>query len=663
MYFRRGRVPEALATFDALLHYEPSSVDALLWRGQCLDRLDRIAEAEASYDRALAIDPGNTAAYGYRARMRHAVGRTEEAVEDWHKVCALDPADGKAWRELIYLLAATERETEALAALDAAEAALGTAPAACIDLGRAAEAAMFDERAVAFFGRAIAAEPRNASHLAAFGAYYHRQGVIDGAYHTLLDSRELDPRQLDVAKNLVEIVHALNAIGIDHVALRRGPRTSGEILFPERLFAQVRRIADDRVVAYEPVPGRVAVMSSSLAPGGAERQLVNMLSGMRDPAYGLDLSLFCLSLASRSRRDFFRPLLEGTGIEIVVPDAAAAEKYLRDPAVAPYADAIRRFPEDMTVPIAFWLKQFRERRPEIVHAWQDQINLAAAVAGLLAGVPRIVLSTRSVRPDNPRRRLKRFMREAYRAVLGHPAVVLTNNSRAGAEDYADWLGIDPARVAVVHNGIDFEKLARSVDRDEARRERQGLGIPDGAPILGSVFRMSEEKRPLLWLDVAAEVARAKPDAHFVICGDGPMRDEMLEHAARRGIRERLHLAGSRPNIATWYSMMDLVMLTSRHEGLPNVLLEAQGLGIPVVAPDVGGMSETVWQGVTGWTIHDADAGNLAERVLFCLDNDPWRKAAHEKAPGFVRDRFGMAAMVRRNLEVYGLAPAAASGAP
>ena len=656
LYYNRGRTEEALQVFEALLGHDGSNVDALLWRGQVLDRLDRVTEAEATYNRALAIDPRNTAAYAYRARMRHAVGRTEEAVEDWKRACALDPQQGSSWRSLIYLLAATEQESQALATLDRAEAALGSSPAANIDLGLAAEAAMFNDRAVAFFGRAVAAEPDNAAHLTAFGQYYYRQGEIDSAYHTLLDSRERDPYQLDVAKDLVEIVHGLNALGIDHVALRRSPRTDGEILFPERLFDRVQRIADTTVVPYEPVSRRVIVVNSSLAPGGAERQLVNMLRGLAEPSHDLDLALFCISLSSRGKRDFFRPLLDGVNVEIAVPDPRALETYLRDPAVAPYAELIRRFPEDMIAPISFWLKEFRARRPAIVHAWQDQTNLSAAVAALLAGVPKIILCTRSVRPDNPRRRLKRYMKDAYQAVLGHRSVMLTNNSRAGAEDYAAWLGLDPRHVAVVHNGMDFERLEQGVDRDAAKRERAALGIPDHAPVLGSVFRMSEEKRPLLWLDVAAEVARARPETHFIVCGDGPMRNEMIERAALLGISDRVHLPGSRPNIGTWYSMMDVVMLTSRHEGLPNVLLEAQGLGIPVVAPDVGGMSETVWQGVTGWTVRDADAKSLAERVLFCLGDAAWRESARAKARHFVHDGFGMAAMVRRNLEIYGLAP-------
>jgi glycosyltransferase involved in cell wall biosynthesis len=136
-----------------------------------------------------------------------------------------------------------------------------------------------------------------------------------------------------------------------------------------------------------------------------------------------------------------------------------------------------------------------------------------------------------------------------------------------------------------------------------------------------------------------------------------MRDDMRARAAALGIGDRLHLPGPQADIAAWYRIMDLVMLTSRHEGLPNVLLEAQGLGIPVVAPDVGGMSETVRQGVTGWTIANADAESLAERASFCLTDSGWREQARRAAPVFVLERFGVPAMLQRHLEIYRLATA------
>ena len=156
------------------------------------------------------------------------------------------------------------------------------------------------------------------------------------------------------------------------------------------------------------------------------------------------------------------------------------------------------------------------------------------------------------------------------------------------------------------------------------------------------------------LDVAAKVLQARSDAHFVVCGDGPMRDEMRKYADGLGIGDRVHLPGAQSNIGSWFKMMDVVLLASRHEGLPNVLLEAQSLGVPVVAPDVGGMAEVVEQGVTGWTIKGADAEMLAERIVYCLNETAWRQVAVERAPRFVRERFGIEAMLQRNLEVYGI---------
>ena len=143
--------------------------------------------------------------------------------------------------------------------------------------------------------------------------------------------------------------------------------------------------------------------------------------------------------------------------------------------------------------------------------------------------------------------------------------------------------------------------------------------------------------------------------HFIVFGDGPMRADMAGLAQRLGIGDRLHLPGQEDNMSSCYEAMDVVMLTSRHEGLPNVLLEAQSLGVPVVAPDVGGIAETVLPGVTGWAVQEDDAPALADRVLHCLSDKAWAAQAQAEGPAFVQRRFGMTTMLRRTLEVYGLA--------
>lgn len=655
LLFGQRRWQEAVACYELLYRSHDGRTDALLGAGRCLERLDRTDEALLTYDKVATLDPANINAQLYRGRLLRRHERTGEAIEHWRHFCEKSPGNAVAWHELIYMLASAERDDEAVAALAEAEASLPPTAGSWVELGLAAQAAQLDPQAVHYFERAIAADPQPAVPHARLGSFYARRGIVDGAFHHLLASRELFPGDVAVTRQLVDTVHTLDVLGIDHMRLDAAPHWSGEVLVPERLFDHVRAIADTQVVPYEPEARRVIVVSSSLAGGGAERQVANLLRGLAAPAFDLELALFCISLAARSRRDFFLPSLAGLPIDIRTPQDSAFEDYLSAPEVAPHEKLIRCFPADMAVPIAFWLGEFRRRRPQVVHAWQDNTNLTAVVAALLAGVPRIILGARSVRPDNPRRRLKRFMRDGYRAVLGHPSIVLTNNSQAGAHDYAQWLGVDPAGIQIIRNGIDFDQLARNVDPARARKLRADLGIPPDAPVVGGVFRMSEEKRPLLWVETAAAVSRLEPRAHFVVYGTGPMRADMAELGERLGLGNRLHLPGPENDIASCYEAMDVVLLTSRHEGLPNTLLEAQSLGVPVVAPDVGGVAEAMWPGITGWAVTDADAPALANHVVRCLHDDVWRATAHREAPSLVRERFGIPAMLARTLEVYGLA--------
>ena len=396
--------------------------------------------------------------------------------------------------------------------------------------------------------------------------------------------------------------------------------------------------------------------SSSLAPGGAERQLVTTLTALHGHPAVESVALFCISATRRNRRDFYLPQLQEAGIEVLSVGAEAVAAAWRSPAVRPHKRLIRSFPDDMIDPIALWLAEFARRRPAVVHAWQDQTILTAVVAAALAGVPRIVFGTRSVRPDNPRRRLRSYMEAAYRETVRLPAVTMIGNSRAGADDYAAWLGLDPGAIRVVYNGIDFDRLERSADPARPAAIRAELGIPAAAPVLGGVFRMSEEKRPLLWIEAAAETAKARPDAHFLVCGDGPMKEDMRRLALERGIAERLHLPGSQTDIANWYRAMDCVLLTSRHEGLPNVLMEAQSLGVPVVTTKVGGAPEVVEEGRTGFAVPDATGASLAAAILRVVGEPAWRAAASARGRVFVRENFGVDAMARKTLWVYGFAP-------
>jgi glycosyltransferase involved in cell wall biosynthesis len=297
----------------------------------------------------------------------------------------------------------------------------------------------------------------------------------------------------------------------------------------------------------------------------------------------------------------------------------------------------------------YW--EFRELRPSVVHVWLDDVNIRAGLAAVLAGVPRIILSTRSLAPYRfPYYRS--YHRPAYTALREAPGVSLINNSRAGADDYATWLGVEAASIDVIYNGLD-DREAVGLESAAARWRCQ-LEIPMGAPVVGGMFRFGAEKRPWLWLETVAEISARRPDAWFVLFGDGELRTQVRTHARRLGVAHRLRLPGLTAAPLSAMRAMDVLVMTSALEGLPNVLIEAQACGVPVVATRAGGTSEAVDHSRTGWIVDEEAPSALADRVVATLNDRAFCEQARISGPRFVSTRFGFERMIDETLDAYGM---------
>ena len=122
-----------------------------------------------------------------------------------------------------------------------------------------------------------------------------------------------------------------------------------------------------------------------------------------------------------------------------------------------------------------------------------------------------------------------------------------------------------------------------------------------------------------------------------------MQDEMLRRVKQLGLQERFILAGVTNEVLCGMSMMDVLLLTSRGEGLPNVLLEGQWVGTPVVTTDVGGAKEAIDEGVTGWSVASDQPVNLAQQIIALRQAPQMLAEARRRGPAFVREQFGVAA--------------------
>lgn len=210
-------------------------------------------------------------------------------------------------------------------------------------------------------------------------------------------------------------------------------------------------------------------------------------------------------------------------------------------------------------------------------------------------------------------------------------------------------GIPARKLAVIQNALVVEHYRP--DRGD-RSVQVELGIPAHHKVVGSIGRLSPEKRQDLFLYAAATIARTLPDVSFLLVGIGPEEDRLRELAGKLGIANRTVFAGYRGDMQRVYNSLDLVVQSSSTEGMPNVVLEALLMRVPVVATDVGGTSEIITNGHSGRLIPandlDALAGAMREALATPERLSSWSAAGHDH----VRRQFDHSVRLQRIMGVY-----------
>jgi glycosyltransferase involved in cell wall biosynthesis len=400
---------------------------------------------------------------------------------------------------------------------------------------------------------------------------------------------------------------------------------------------------------------RVALAIGSLSSGGAERQLVAFATSSR--ARAAIEPMIVVLYGPEGAHGHYAPAAREAGVPIVVAGESV------DPAVLGQIQEDRVLAQrlsDLPDAIRPWVVQmageFLRLKPDCVHAWLDHQNIWSGVAALVVGVPHVVLSTRNVNPTHFPYLDQPWFRDWYRLLLRSPRVTVINNSRPGAADYAEWLGCAPERIRVVLNGLDPRWISRPDESRVAALRAELVGSVAARVaqplVVGGVFRLSEEKQPRLWLDVAHRLARDRDDVVFFHAGEGPL-EGMLRAEGGALIKEgRLHLLGRRSDVPALLSAADILLHTARFEGTPNVLLEAAHLGCPTVATTAGGSVDAVDHGGTGFLCDPGDGDALHRAAMSLLSDAAMRARMRTAGPSWITSRFGLDRMVMETLDCY-----------
>ena len=304
--------------------------------------------------------------------------------------------------------------------------------------------------------------------------------------------------------------------------------------------------------------------------------------------------------------------------------------------------ALRFFPTPLRGDVIQLTGLVQRVRPQVLHGWQDRSSLACGWVGLQQGIDRIVLSARNMQPAK-RGLMQRYAASMLRSYAAAPNVALTANAEVCARDYEAWLQLPSDTFRPLRNGVRPAQVDSVAPRNE----------PSKGVTIGGVFRLAANKRPSLWLRTVAELQKIYPEPiRARLVGRGPFRQEIVDLAEELGFEE-IELVEGLSSPREIYAGMDAVLLMSRVEGLPNVVLEAQAEGLPVAACDVGGVTEALCPTRPG-------AGLL-------LPSDPTEKEAagllrgwlplalaggKEARREFVEGRFGMAALSKQITQIY-----------
>ena len=364
-------------------------------------------------------------------------------------------------------------------------------------------------------------------------------------------------------------------------------------------------------------PYRVLHVIDSLALGGAQVVLWNLLAHA-------DRTRFAPEVACMHGRGVFWERIAATG----VPVRSLSFDH--------------RFPS--YVPLLAWL--VLTRRYDVVHCHLLAANVIAKPLAALLGVPvRINHDHCNDKLADPRKWVPAADRWTNRFSTHVCAVSESTRQFLVAHE-----GLPAARVTTVHNGIDLAIFQPRPEERAAARKRWAL--PDDAFIVAGIGRLTYQKNFALFLEVAAEVVKAHPQACFVIAGTGEDEAALRAQAAALGLGERVRFLGYVGEMTALYPALDMLLLTSRYEGLPITILEAMAVGIPIVASRLDGVQEVLADGEDCALATPGGRDEFAARVSELIAQPALTRRYADAALAKVRAHYSAEAMTRAVEAIY-----------
>jgi len=257
----------------------------------------------------------------------------------------------------------------------------------------------------------------------------------------------------------------------------------------------------------------------------------------------------------------------------------------------------------------FWglpklLYLIKKKRFSIIQNLLLYSNLIGRVFGRIAGVPTIISSNWG---DGHTLKSWEVWLDKLTSRLDDRIVV---NSKAGYE-YCKKIGVKEKGIELIYNGIEMPEYDQDINLSEFRNT---LHLPEGKIIVGSIGRLSEEKGHRFLLDAFRLAQQEINELLLVVVGSGNQKNNLINQADRLNIKDKVIFIDYIKELSLFYLLIDIFILSSLSEGLPNVVLEAMFYGKPIIASAVGDVPEVIENNISGLLVSPGNYKEMSEAI-------------------------------------------------
>ncbi len=283
----------------------------------------------------------------------------------------------------------------------------------------------------------------------------------------------------------------------------------------------------------------------------------------------------------------------------------------------------------------------KEKNIEIIHAHTRVTQVLAHLVSKKTDTPYVTTCHGFFKP--------RVFRNIFPCWGNHCVAI----SEAVRVHLVNDLGVKKEDVTVVHNGVELEKFSPDkFSQAEKKNFKKDYGLKAAAPVIGTVARLSSVKGQRYLILAMKRILRVNPETQLLLVGDGPEKDRLVSQVQELGLENRVFFRPSTLDTSVPLSIMDVFVFPSLMEGLGLAVIEAQEMGLPCVATDVGGIYTLVKDGVNGFLVRPKEPETLAEAILKLLGDKNFAQKLGERGGEQARHQFSLGQMCFGIEKVY-----------